>query len=168
MICNNDCFNCIHDDCINDYVKPRYSYKPTAEQKKRHRENANEKYYEFKARGICVKCHKRPAIPGKVLCVECRNKANRRKVEKYRKTAPITKNREYRREHGLCIYCESEVMPGRTICEKCYLQRVECARKAHKHENLIRLREYWKKDRGAEIQAYIQERDAKNDRIHKS
>ena len=41
------------------------------------REYRKKRYQEMKARGICVICHKHPAVDGMTRCEECREKTNK-------------------------------------------------------------------------------------------
>lgn len=63
-----------------------------------------------KSNGICVKCGKREAVYGTVLCGRCL--AKRRSHEK------STSQREYREDIGLCIICGRPVVSGRKHCEE--------------------------------------------------
>ena len=143
--CNMDCFNCIYDDCINDYVAPRREL--TEKEKKYRSQYQLNRYYELKKKGLCTKCGKRPPLPGVTRCLECRNKHRRSNIEFRNKTKTIEKNREYRREHGLCFYCGEKVMEGKTICEKCYLRERELAKKMNEHPNTVEYRKSEKRRR---------------------
>lgn len=80
-ICNMDCFNCIFDDCINDYIGPP---EKSAEQKEKHNKYQRQRYQKRKEQGLCVRCGK-PATNG-LLCydhwVESTEKNRKRKKTK--------------------------------------------------------------------------------------
>ena len=62
-------------------------------------------YRRNKAKGLCVKCKKRPALPGHVGCEYCQN---------------IRKTRYRRaREAGLCCTCGVAVIDGKSRCHDC-------------------------------------------------
>lgn len=65
MKCNEDCLNCIYDDCILDRSEK------TEEQKAHTRELVRKRYWKCKENGICVYCQKKPATHG-IYCEGCR------------------------------------------------------------------------------------------------
>ena len=76
--CNppHSCFSCPLPDCILDSDEtPEESNFVT---RHAHRKGSHNEAYEwYVAHGICVRCRKRPALPGKVLCIECKEKRAR-------------------------------------------------------------------------------------------
>lgn len=82
----------------------------TPEQAEKRKEKVRTRYYMNKSNGICVKCGKREAVYGTVLCGRCL--AKRRSHEK------PTSQRDFREDKGLCIICGRPVVSGRKHCEE--------------------------------------------------
>ena len=78
---------------------------------------------ERRAKGLCLKCGKRPPAPHRSQCEVCAEK--RRPADRgrfHRRTAD-------RRAAGLCPRCgEAEPAPGRSICDPCAEQRNKASR----------------------------------------
>lgn len=112
-ICNMDCFNCKFPDCINDTVYPESARYCNWSEERKKRDNARcaKRYREAVSKGLCGRCHKKPQYQGK-LCYECWLKRKRYDASK------ATHKREYRREHGLCYFCDTPAVPGKKTCEK--------------------------------------------------
>lgn len=81
-------------------------------QDRKAKERLKASYEWYKAHGICVKCHKEDALPGKVYCAVCtamtaeRNRARLKRCE----------------EQGLCKRCGRPLMAedaGHKMCAKC-------------------------------------------------
>lgn len=96
-ICNMDCLNCIHPDCINDRVPPNYyqlmkANKPDAYRRRVDAIKAyvSARYYERKKAGICVGCGKVKVTSG-VQCEACaeRSRQYSRKYKKKRKAEAV-------------------------------------------------------------------------------
>lgn len=69
---------------------------------------------EWKSKCICTQCGKKPAVPDKVLCEDCRSDQLLR-TKKYR---------DYRTEAGLCLTCgNSETLPELKTCRQCYMKQ---------------------------------------------
>lgn len=107
----------------------------------------HETYLARKARGLCVNCGHRPAVPGAVKCERCRESDKRfrerrnaeaaaggtcidcgRKAESGALCASCRAKRKeaaktrywHKREQGLCAECgKVPAMPGRVRCEAC-------------------------------------------------
>lgn len=84
-------------------------------------------YDGLTAIGICCQCKRRHALPGKVHCSACREKAERRRRDagmRPRTEKPETEvsrqTREQRRNKaaGLCRQCRTP-SPDRALCERC-------------------------------------------------
>lgn len=70
---------------------------------------------------LCIWC-KSPAMPGKMICAECREKHNAR----------TRKLRESRKAAGMCVICgTSPAQKGRTQCLECAVRSSEAARKSY-------------------------------------
>lgn len=91
-------------------VEAKRLARETPEQAEARKERVRTRYYMNKSSGICVKCGKRNAVCGTVLCNRCL--AKRRSCEK------STSQREYREDKGLCIICGRPAVSGRKHCEE--------------------------------------------------
>ena len=113
--CNHDCFNCIYDDCINDYVYPENQlYKYRTENWKNHQKAYQKKKRdEARAKGFCIVCRKRKATKGS-KCLECYLRQKRFDRAKY------DGKRELWRDNGLCYYCGKKPVDGKKVCRKHY------------------------------------------------
>lgn len=86
--------------------------------RKTHREELNIKQRERykivrdyrKENGLCTKCGKTKASPGKVTCARCREKNNEQKRLAYVKILVDRPNR--------CRYCNNDSAPGYKVCEE--------------------------------------------------
>ena len=88
---------------------------------------------ELRARGICTRCHKRPAGEGRLICRTCCSATARHKV----------KLRVKWREDGvLCIGCGvKNDRPHRSKCRRCKKKATECQqniRDKRRNEGLCR------------------------------
>lgn len=109
--CNVDCFHCPYPDCVVNRIPKKWEenrgeyyhdyYVAHWEVKRRqsddyhaaHRDELlaywrrrNKKRYDrLKAAGICVRCMKRPAMPGMIRCEACREAEKERQREVRRK-----------------------------------------------------------------------------------
>lgn len=82
--------------------------------------------------GLCTRCGKRDAQPGRKRCLICLAKDR----EQNRKRHTIA---EYRKENGLCRYCNTKAMPGKKFCEYHYQKTCEQLAKVRPRGNV-----YWK------------------------
>lgn len=82
--------------------------------------------------GLCVRCGKRQAYPGRKRCSICLAKDR----ESNKKQHTIA---EYRKENGLCRYCDTKAMPGKKLCEYHYQKTCEQLAKVRPRGNA-----YWK------------------------
>lgn len=126
-ICDMDCFNCKFPDCINDKVYPESSRYCNWSEERKKKDNARcaERYRKALAAGLCGRCHYKPLYRG-TLCYECWLKRKRYDASR------STHKREYRRENGLCYFCDTPVVPGKKTCEKhlqFFQKRIEYASK---------------------------------------
>lgn len=87
-------------------------------------------YVFYKENGICTRCHSKDAIPGQILCADCREKNNaRRRGKKVDETAEQKSKRaeckrrlyHFRKENGLCVRCGEKALPGLSLCALCRL-----------------------------------------------
>ena len=98
--------------------------------KAKNRETSLRAYYEYKAMGICWRCKKALAAPGRTYCELCRKKVkfraeqldpgNKRNNERGRL------RRQRLKEAGLCTDCGKRPMEGGLVrCSKCAKKRAE-------------------------------------------
>ena len=116
-VCNMDCFNCKHEDCI--YDEDHISNAKTASISE---EKASEYHKKYQAElrkkrrslGLCIYCGQ-PAEVGQSRCGACRIKSNRKYRENYRRNHPIP--RDFFRESG-CYFCGEKCVEGKKVCKK--------------------------------------------------
>lgn len=73
-------------------------------------------YNFYKSIGICVRCHKNPAKPNRVMCDEC--------LEKSRKTA--SENRKVLKTMGICPRCgKNKLFGNEKMCIECSAKMYE-------------------------------------------
>lgn len=77
--------------------------------RKRDRSGDMRRYREAQARGDCVECRERKAVPGKTRCETCFGAKNRRQAA----------SRQRRIEAGICADCPRPCVPGNRRCEPC-------------------------------------------------
>lgn len=111
----------------------------TKEQRAKRSVYAKERREFLKARGICVKCGQRDAIPEKTLCPDCREKNNQKRRKKKDKPIPgawyarqcerAKELRKARIAEGICVKCGKEkASPEAQYCHKCRARRKELDR----------------------------------------
>ena len=81
-----------------------------------------ERYYRYKAAGICVDCGSAPSNPGQVRCERCRKESNRG-VDRYRV-------RKYR--DGICERCSQPRDGDGKLCRACNDKQLRRFREARK------------------------------------
>lgn len=105
------------------------------------------KAYDYhKMRGVCVRCLKNQAAPGRVRCEECLAKnaeaqaryRERHGEDKEKKRERQRKLRQERMEAGLCVACgRHKQWNGKTLCMSCAMKdraRQERYRMKHPYE----------------------------------
>ena len=128
--CNppHSCFSCPLPDCILDSDETPEESSFVA----RHapRKGSHDETYEwYVAHGICVRCRKRPALLGKVLCIECKEKACKKAKSRYNKSQDVKDHQLARvkkriaqcKKAGRCLICGKPVYDGHTLCMEHYL-----------------------------------------------
>lgn len=110
-ICNEDCFNCIYDDCILPEVVSgsRKKEKLKIDRKK-----------------LCALCGKRERLPNKSRCGVCYQKENSPEAIEKRKQRYRDRVKE-RKAMGLCSTC------GKFPAEKGKSQCASCLEKGREH-----------------------------------
>lgn len=110
--------------CWNENDTPEFATCSICREKNREWEKQNRVWYS--EHGICVRCHKENASPGKKMCLECcayfANK-NENKTYNHELHSKTDKKRyEYRKANGLCTKCGKP--RGRckstVMCNECY------------------------------------------------
>lgn len=127
----------------------RYTYSAshvrTDEEKKKFREQQKRLYKELSEKGICTRCGKRKAAPGKKKCKICLEKdAAKRRIP----TGEIGK-REYKLQNHLCLYCGKPLGDIKTskLCYDCQQKCRERIQKAkEEHPERFKKNMIWKSD----------------------
>ena len=99
-------------------------------------------YAWFVSHGICTRCYKAKARPGRVNCEACEQKRREvsREYARKRNADPEVKQkfREYmkayqalKRKNGVCLDCKNPASPGKARCESCLERNRERVR-AHR------------------------------------
>lgn len=87
----------------------------------------------YESRGLCNKCGREYATPGRKTCKTCRakNRASweRHDPEHLRTTVNRKALRDARIAAGLCHACGAPAAPGRKMCERCLALRRDSTRK---------------------------------------
>ena len=117
------CWECL---CKSNERRYKCRANMTEEQKqaerKKDRERLKKRYAERKADGKCVRCGKKPAEPGKVMCTMCLKKDTKRQTEKNRKNGTLPR---YMFGDGYhCVTCGKDIDNGKKQCDKCYRNSV--------------------------------------------
>ena len=95
---------------------------------------------ESAALGLCTRCHKRPAEPGKKNCAVCLDGMRTLMEHRYAERVSL----------GLCIQCYTPALPGHIVCARHLDRRREVSRsqrEAHREENRVYNRERYRKIR---------------------
>lgn len=96
-------------------------------------------YHFYKDLKICVRCHKNPAEPHKVMCLECTDKDSEQSKKSRQKNLTERRNKDLEKynklkELGVCTYCKHEkAVAGKTKCAKC-LAKIRNKRNANKDD----------------------------------
>ena len=114
----------------------------TEDQKTRYREHFRKQqkslYKERSDAGICTRCGKRKAMPGKKKCGICLAKDAEMHRKKYMDSLNI---KEYRKQNHLCYFCDDKIdIPMSNICSKCREKFKKIAANRNCDNN------YWRKD----------------------
>ena len=105
-------------------------------------EQAMSDYQFFKSHGICTKCEKEKAAPGRVCCLNCLDKQNIRRLvrwdsmteeqkEQVRSRARQSYKMNYyqRKAMGLCVQCGKPAQQGHVRCYECNIKHRNSARR---------------------------------------
>ena len=112
-------------ECLEKIVEA--NIKITAEKRKQYNEaqkiRKKAQREERKANGLCARCGKRQAQKG-VLCNDCW--AHRQVYRQREKIGRLRRGQHFaeRRDRGVCLYCQSEVVSGKCFCER-HLKQVQ-------------------------------------------
>lgn len=125
--------------CLECRAKRKKYRKPlTEKQKNNFRKQQNSLYQQRKKQGICTRCGKAKAMPGKAKCGVCLAKDAEIHRKRYMDRPNI---KEYRKDNHLCYYCGNEIdLDKGQLCssclEKCKLNGIKSGGG----------NEYWKQD----------------------
>lgn len=79
-------------------------------------------YQDKKTNGICVQCGKSKALPNKVLCEKCKEKANENSKRAY----------QHYKSRGICVDCRTKkAEPNRVRCKLCLMNISEMSAVCH-------------------------------------
>lgn len=150
-VCDMDCLNCVHDDCINDKVYYDSSlYKNRSESAKKHAKEHQKKLRdEARSKGLCIVCRKRKANHG-VTCEDCFRANSRRQKAKNTK-------RQEREYADVCYFCGAARINGKKVCKKHYEIIMKNLRKARESENFKRHNERIKEMESRNIERWRKE-----------
>jgi predicted amidophosphoribosyltransferase len=112
-----------------------------------HRKAERESYAWYKSKGICPKCRKEWAAPGRVFCPDCLKK-KRDETMKYGGEYNARKCKERRerlKEQGLCVRCARPAVEGRVLC-------AECARKNSEAQQVRKMKKRIARENAKEVQ----------------
>ena len=113
-------------------------------------------YSKRREAGICTRCGKRPAAPGKAMCGICSARQNTRRRERARQNGVMSpeERKAYKEERGICFFCDNPVKPEYKVCEKHYNANVENQKKANRDEIRRSLKVHFARNKnGKEIDA---------------
>lgn len=103
-------------------IQSKYDRRAETIGRKKDAERIKKRYAERKAAGKCVRCGKKPAEPGKVMCTMCRKKDAKRQMEKNRKNGALPR---YMFGDGYhCATCGKDIDNGKKQCDECYRNSV--------------------------------------------
>ena len=105
-------------------------------------EQAMSDYQFFKSHGICPQCGKEKAAPGRVCCLNCLDKQNIRKLERWDSMTEEQKEQvrsrvrqsgktlyKQRKAAGLCVRCGKPAQQGHVRCSECNIKHRNSARR---------------------------------------
>lgn len=126
--------------CFECRAKMQYYRKPpSSESKEKFKAYSRNLYAERKAQGICTRCGKRKAAPGKAKCFVCLEKDARSKREKY--VAKGTNANKERIANGICLKCGiNKADSPSKWCKECQEESSERLAKARS------LSHFWEED----------------------
>lgn len=95
--------------------------------RERERQRNKEIYAWYKNHGICPKCKKTWAAPGKVYCEACLviKAAETMKYGGEYNARKCKERRERLKSKGLCVVCAKPAETGKVLCEKCARRNAE-------------------------------------------
>lgn len=102
---------------------------PDKEKIRKRRKNLRQKREK---EGLCIRCGIRVPQEGRKQCSICLAKDR----ERHRIRSTLA---EYRKEHGLCMYCDQKALPGKKLCQTHYDMRCKQLAKVRPKGN-----QYWK------------------------
>lgn len=119
-----------------------------SEMAKENQRNRNKENYRwYKAGGICPKCKKAWAAPGRVFCEPClkQKKAETMKFGGEYNARKCKERRERLKEQGLCVRCARPAVEGKVLC-------AECARKNAEAQQVRKMKKRIERENAKEVQ----------------
>ena len=95
----------------------------TKRDRTRENERRKQKRLEWAAEGLCTRCGKNKALPGRKLCEACVEKERVKGRRNYFSRADkMQQSYKSRKAAGLCVKCGKPAVYGQTLCEDCRLK----------------------------------------------
>ena len=112
------------------------------EAKARARQYQRDRYRWYVDHGICARCYKTWAEPGRVYCANCKKKiaahAKQTDPDGSKNRARCQARRDRLRDAGLCINCgKRKAVQGNCLCVKCADKCAESAVKYRIHQQTL-------------------------------
>lgn len=129
------CINCL-EKCRGQIRKPL-----TTEQRYAKHIRQKRRYDLLTAFGVCTKCNKHNALPGKTWCLECTLK-RKKTMENKRRKAGIFPRDSY---SDMCFLCgKNPPLDGKKLCGECYKKSLLNLAKANAVNAQSRNKHIWR------------------------
>ena len=112
------------------------------ELRRKHREYMRMKRLKAKENAMCVECLKKPALPGRAVCIECSIKNKKRLAKKRQEKGCVPYWLAI--ECGICANCRKEKATHGKLCDACYDKAMANLEKANAVND--RSNHYWVQD----------------------
>lgn len=123
------CADCLEKSTLRG---AKYYQEHKSEKNEKNKALARIKYREHKEQGVCVRCGKRNAVPGKVLCSQCNAWVKTYQNEHYIKKAPLKADRNNLK---LCSFCAKPLNNHPKLCDECHEKYSERMKRLHESAN---------------------------------
>lgn len=109
--------------CMEKLQVSQFVYRESRKEQYRaySRDSMKRRYHRLKEAGICVRCGKKPAIPGMTKCERCRRIDNERSSMRQRnRRESLDAGEKFRQKRaaGLCVFCGKPQAEGTAFCEE--------------------------------------------------
>lgn len=110
------CLNCLEKGAESQRNRRLLKTEEELQKEREHRkEYSRKRYYENKAKGLCVHCGKPQTPASEIYCIDCAIRNQRRNNKK-----KCGIERYERKKYGRCYVCNEPVGKCGTMCDKCY------------------------------------------------